>query len=72
MSSAPMTMEGTFDKDNKVLTMSGEGTSQDGKLAKFKSVTEIKDADTFLFTLSGVDKDGKEQPMIKITYKRKK
>lgn len=72
MSAAPMLMEGTFDKDNKVLTMTGEGPGQDGKPAKFKSVTDIKDADTVEFTLSSVDKDGKDQPMIKITYKRKK
>lgn len=45
---------------------------QEGKTAKFKSITEIKDADTLNFSLFMVDKDGKEQPMVKITYKRKK
>jgi hypothetical protein len=72
MSAAPMLMEGAFDKDNKVLTMTGEGPGQDGKPAKFKTTTEFKDADTMLFSLFAVDKDGKDQPMIKITYKRKK
>jgi len=45
---------------------------QQGKTAKFKSITEIKDADTLNFSLFMVDKDGMEQPMVKITYKRKK
>jgi hypothetical protein len=71
-STAPRIMEGNFDKDNKVMTMTGEGPWQQGKTAKFKSITEIKDADTVNFSLFMVDKDGKEQPMVKITYKRKK
>jgi hypothetical protein len=72
MSTAPMLMEGTFDKDNKVLTMTGHGTAMDGKPAQFKSTLEIKDDNTMTFNMSLVDKDGKDQPMIKITYKRKK
>ena len=71
-STAPRIMEGNLDKDNKVMTMTGEGPWQQGKTAKFKSITEIKDADTVNFSLFMVDKDGKEQPMAKITYKRKK
>ena len=64
--------EGNLNKDNKVMTMTGEGPWQQGKTAKFKSITEIKDADTVNFSLFMVDKDGKEQPMVKLTYKRKK
>ena len=71
-STAPRIMEGNLDKDNKVMTMTGEGRGPDGKTAKYKSITEIKDADTVNFSLFMVDKDGKEQPMVKITYKRKK
>jgi Protein of unknown function (DUF1579) len=71
-STAPRIMEGNLDKDNKVMTMTGEGPWQQGTTAKFKSITEIKDADTVNFSLFMVDKDGKEQPMVKITYKRKK
>ena len=71
-STAPRITEGSLDKDNKVMTMTGEGPGQEGKMAKFKSITEIKDADTVNFSLFMVDKDGKEQPMVKITYKRKK
>ncbi len=54
------------------MTMTGEGPWQQVKTAKFKSITEIKDADTVNFSLFMVDKDGKEQPMVKITYKQKK
>ena len=32
----------------------------------------MKDPDTMLFTMSSPDKDGKDQPMMTITYKRKK
>jgi hypothetical protein len=71
-STAPRIMEGNLDKDYKVMTMTGEGRGPDSKPAKFKSITEIKDADTVNFGLFMVDKDGKEQPMVKITYKRKK
>ena len=71
-SSAPRIMEGNLDKDNRVMTMTGEGPLQQSKTAKFKSITEIKDADTVNFSLFIVDEDGKEQPTVKITYKRKK
>ena len=54
------------------MTMTGEGPGQEGKTAKYKSITEIKDADTVNFSLFMVDKDGEEQPIVKITYKRKK
>lgn len=71
-STAPRIMEGNLDKDNKVMTLTGEGPWQQGKTAKFKSITEIKDADTLDFSLFMVDDDGNEQPMVTITYKRKK
>ncbi|HEV3440911.1 MAG TPA: DUF1579 domain-containing protein [Gemmata sp.] len=71
-STSPRIMEGNLDKDDKVMTMTGEGRGADDKPAKFKSVTEIKDADMVNFSLFMVDKDGKEQPIVNITYKRKK
>jgi len=71
-STAPRIMEGNLDKDNKVMTMTGEGPGQEGKTTKYKSITEITDADTVNFDMFMVEKDGKKQPMVKITYKRKK
>jgi hypothetical protein len=72
LSSAPRIMEGNLEKDNNVMTMTGEGPLQPGKTAKFESITEMKDADTVNFTLFMVDREGKQQPIVKITYKRKK
>lgn len=71
-STAPRVMEGSLDKNNKVMTMTGEGGGADGMTAKYKSTTEIKDADTVEFGLFMVEKDGMERPLVKITYKRKK
>jgi hypothetical protein len=70
LTTGPRIMEGTL--DNKVMTMRGEGPGHDGKPGKFRSITEIKDADTLNFTLFMADNDGKEQVVVKITYKRKK
>jgi hypothetical protein len=72
MSTMPMIMEGTYDKDKKVLTMTGEGPGPDGKMTKYKTVLEMKDNDTMLFSMSSPGKDGKDQPVMSITYKRKK
>jgi hypothetical protein len=68
-SAMPRVMEGSLDKDNKVMTLTGEGPVQEGKTGKFKSITEIKDANTVEYSLFMV---GSEQPIVKITYKRKK
>ncbi|HLJ93768.1 MAG TPA: DUF1579 domain-containing protein [Gemmataceae bacterium] len=72
MSLSPMLSEGTFDKEGKVLTQLGDGPGMDGKMTKYKSVTEMKDPNTILFTLSTADKEGKDQTMLTILYKRKK
>jgi hypothetical protein len=72
MSTAPMIMEGAYDKDGKVLTMTGEGPSMDGKMTKHRSVLEIKDADTMQFSLFTPGKDGKDRLILSITYERKK
>lgn len=69
MSTHPMFMEGTYDKDKKTLTMVGEGPGMDGKLTKYKSVSTYPDADTIDFSM--YIGDGKD-PAFTITYKRKK
>ena len=69
MSTAPMLLEGTYDKEKKTFTMSGEGPGMDGKTTKYKAVNEHKDDNTVIFTMyMGDDKD----PAFVITYKRKK
>ncbi|AMV29603.1 hypothetical protein VT84_34735 [Gemmata sp. SH-PL17] len=69
MSTQPMVMEGTYDKDKKTLTLTGEHPGQDGKPAKWKSVTTLTDDNTINFSMFvGDDKE----PMFTIVYKRKK
>jgi hypothetical protein len=69
MSTTPMTMEGTYDKDKKTLTMVGEGPGMDGKLAKWKSVSTMPDNDTVQMSMFVGDA---KEPMFTVTYKRKK
>ena len=69
MSTTPLTMEGGYDKENKTVTMVGDGVGMDGKPARWKSVSSMKDDDTI--DMSMYVGDGKE-PMFTLTYKRKK
>jgi hypothetical protein len=69
MSTAPVIMEGTYDKGKKTMTMVGEGPGMDGKPTKYKSVSTMPDKNTLEMTMwIG---DGKE-PTFTVTYKRKK
>jgi hypothetical protein len=72
MSTVPMTSTGEYDKTGKVLTMTGEGRGQDGKMQKMKMTSEMKDKDSMLFTMYGPGPDGKDGVMFTINYKRKK
>jgi hypothetical protein len=72
MMQSPMLLEGTYDKDGKVLTMTGEGPGEDGKPMKVKSTSEMPDKESMVFKMYQVDKDGKDKEMMTITYKRKK
>jgi Protein of unknown function (DUF1579) len=69
MSTTPMTLEGTYDKDKKTMTMEGTGPGMEGPKSKFKSVTVMKDADTIDFTMYMGDA---KEPAFTIEYKRKK
>jgi hypothetical protein len=69
MSTAPVVMEGSYDKDKKTMTMEGSGPGIEGPKTKYKSVTVMKDADTIDFTM--YMGDGKD-PAFTIEYKRKK
>jgi hypothetical protein len=68
MSTSPMTMEGTYDKDKKVLTTLGEGPGMDGKPTKYKSEVELKDKDNMVMKMYMGDA---KEPSFVITYKRK-
>lgn len=69
MGTTPMLMEGTFDPATKKTTMTGDGPDMTGKMAKWKSVTEMPDADTILMKMYVGDA---KEPMFEMTYKRKK
>jgi hypothetical protein len=69
MTTSPMVMEGTWDKEKKSMTMTGEGPGMDGKPTKFKSVSEMVDDDTMNFRMYMGDE---KEPGFTIQYKRKK
>ncbi len=69
MSTTPMVMEGTFDKEKKTMTMVGNGPGMDGKPTPHKAVSEWKDDDTLHFSMFVGDA---KEPSFTITYKRKK
>jgi len=72
MGTLPMISEGTYDKDKKTLTMTSEYPGPDGKMAKYRMVTEFKSKDSYTMTMSTEGKDGKDSVWMTITYKRKK
>ena len=72
MSTRPMLLEGTHDKEKKTTTMTGEAPGPDGKLAKHKMVTHTPDDDHQTFTMYIIDADGKENKIMTIEYTRKK
>jgi hypothetical protein len=69
MSTAPVMMEGTYDKESKTMTMVGEGPGMDGKPMKYRSVTKMPDADTMVMTMYMGDA---KEPAFTVNYKRKK
>ena len=71
MSPMLMTMEGTFDKSGKVLTMTGMGPGPQGTPIKMRLTTTMPDANTEVFEMYATGPDGKEQRMLKITYTRR-
>jgi hypothetical protein len=69
MSTAPVIMEGTYDKEKKTMTATGEGPGMDGKPMKYKSVTKMLDADTMEMTMY---MGNAKEAAFTVTYKRKK
>jgi hypothetical protein len=69
MSTTPMAMEGTYDKEKKAMTMIGEGPGMDGKPVKWKSVSKMPDDDTIHMRMYVGDA---KAPMFTVIYKRKK
>jgi hypothetical protein len=70
MSTSVMTMEGTCDKDGKVMTMKGMAPGMDGKPVEQTMVTTVKDANTRVFEMFVTGPDGKAMKVMTITYTR--
>lgn len=70
MSTALMTLEGSYDKAGKVLTMTGMAPGPDGKPVLHRFVTTHRDAATDVFEMFVVGPDGKDLKVMTITYTR--
>jgi hypothetical protein len=71
MSPALSTMEGTYDKDGKVLTSTSMMSDHTGTLVKTRMVTTEKDANTMVFEMFQPGPDGKDAKVMTITYTRR-
>ena len=69
MGTSPLLMEGTYDKEKKTLTMTGDGPGMDGKPTTHKTVSTMPDDDTINFSMYSGDA---KEPAFTIVYKRKK
>ena len=69
MMTVPLVMEGTYDKDKKAMTLTGEGPGPDGKLTKMKTVSTFTDDNSIEFQMFMGDS---KEPGFTISYKRKK
>ena len=72
MGTSPLILAGSYDAKAKAMTMIGDFTGPEGKPAKFKIRSVIKDKDHHTSTMSMIDEDQKEQEMFSIEYTRKK
>jgi hypothetical protein len=66
--------DGELDASERVLTLSSEGPSMhgDGKTAQYKDVIEFKSDDHRTLTPHMVAEDGTWQPLMTVSYRRKK
>lgn len=72
MSTAPMVSKGSYDKEKKTLTMTGEGPGPDGQMLKFRSTTKFESDDRHVFAMYMTTPDGQEMKILDLVYTRKK
>jgi Protein of unknown function (DUF1579) len=72
MSTSLSVTETTYDPATRSMNGYINSVGPDGSPMKLKAVTQMKDDDTRVFTLSMPGPDGKEAPSMRITYKRRK
>lgn len=71
MSTAIMFFEGTGSADGKTVTQESRYDDPIKGPTTFRSVSTTVDDNTLLFEMYGIDKQGKEEKMMEITYTRK-
>ena len=70
MTPSLMVIEGNFDGEGKVMTMSGMGVGMDGKPAKTTMKTTVHGKDKHVFEMFSSMPDGKDMKLMTITYTR--
>jgi hypothetical protein len=71
MSPSIMPTEGTYDSKKKLMSSTIDSIGPDGKPLKLRSTMEYKSDGQRVFTMYMPGPDGKDFPMMKITYKRR-
>jgi len=71
MTSSLSISESTYDKATSSMVGWSEAPDLTGKMVRTTGVTEYKDPDTRIFTMSAPGPDGKHNPTMRITYKRR-
>jgi Protein of unknown function (DUF1579) len=72
MGTAILFFEGSASADGKTITQESHYDDPVKGPMKWRSITRIKDDDSFFFEMYGIDKTGKEEKMMEITYTRKR
>lgn len=72
MGTAILYFEGTASKDGKTITQECQYDDPVKGPMTWRSITKIVDDDTHVFEMYGVNKTGKEEKMMEITYTRKR
>lgn len=71
MTPSLMVIEGNWDEQGKVLTMSGTGVGQDGEPAKTTLVTTVRSDDEHVFEMFSQLPNGEDVKLMTITYTRR-
>jgi hypothetical protein len=72
MGTAILIFEGTASADGKTITQESRYDDPIKGPLKWRSVTKIVDDNTHVFEMYGIDKSGKKEKMMEITYTRKR
>jgi len=71
MTPSLLVVEGAWDEDGKVMTLSGTGVGQDGEPARTTLVTTVRSDDEHVFEMFSQMPDGEDVKLMTITYTRR-